>query len=119
MLRNVMLGGLAATMLLVAAWTLRAEAQEPASVTTYEYAEIVGTSGLAGKVRISADFGESGVYADKTLRDAETGKAEKYLSMIDALNSMATEGGWELYAAYPISMGTTNVYHYVLRRPKR
>lgn len=39
----------------------------------------------------------------------------KFNSMIDALNYMGTQG-WEFVQAYAITMGNTNVYHFLMKR---
>ena len=43
----------------------------------------------------------------------EEGKKIKFNSMIDALNYMG-KFGWDFEQAYAVSMGNTNVYHFLL-----
>lgn len=82
----------------------------------YVYAEIVGTSNLTNtKVTIVIDFGQETKFAeDKRLRD-EDGKIKKFNSMVDAMNWMGAMG-WEFQQAYAVTMGSTNVYHWLLKK---
>lgn len=82
----------------------------------YVYAEIVGTSNFTNtKVTIVIDFGqETKFMEDKRLRD-EDGKIKKFNSMVDAMNWMGAMG-WEFQQAYAITMGSTNVYHWLLKK---
>jgi len=50
--------------------------------------------------------------------DVETGKVKKFMSMIDAMNYMG-DRGWEFIQAYAITYNNQNVYHYILKRPKK
>ena len=90
--------------------------QEPVK---YEYCQIVGTSGLlTTKVKIEVDYGQEvsffNQYKKRVVRD-DSGKQMKFNSMIDALNYMGTQG-WEFVQAYAITMGNTNVYHFLMKR---
>ncbi len=94
---------------------MQARSQEAAE--GFEYCLLIGTQGLGGKVSVSADFGSSGRFADKRLRDEETGKVERFNSMVDALNTMSAEG-WEFENAYAMSSNMGAAYHYLLKRPR-
>jgi len=74
------------------------------------------TANLLGtKLNISIDFGQERKWAaDLRLKDEE-GKPIKFNSMIDALNFMGNLG-WEFVQAYAITMGNTNVYHFLLKK---
>lgn len=81
------------------------------------YSEIVGTSKLGGKkVTINIDYGQ---YQPRgrgsKLVDEKTGQPILFNSMIDALNYMG-KFGWEFVQAYTITMGNSNVYHYLLKK---
>lgn len=97
-------------------------AQEKSSDTTFVkkvFCEIVGRGNFMGtKVDISIDFGQKisffKQYNQKLMVDEE-GKRIKFNSMIDALNYMG-KFGWEFEQAYAVSMGNTNVYHFLLSK---
>lgn len=95
----------------------RAKAQdEQPSKRKEEYCEIVGTTQLfSTKLVISIDYGqERKWFQDNRAKDAE-GNVKKFNSMIDAINYM-TEEGWTFVNAFPVTMGNTNVYHYMMKR---
>ncbi|MCU0434048.1 MAG: hypothetical protein MUC87_11380 [Bacteroidia bacterium] len=80
------------------------------------YCMIMGTRMLlSNKVTITIDYGqETKIFSDTRIKD-ETGKVEKFNSMIDALNYMS-EQGWEFVNAYPITTSNSLVYHYILKK---
>lgn len=81
------------------------------------YCQLVGTSFL-GKITVTIDMGENtGFLRMNTsyLIDESTGKAKKFNSMVDALNFMG-EKGWELAQAYALTVGSSNVYHFLLKQ---
>lgn len=82
------------------------------------YVEIVGTSNIMGtRVIISLDFGQAvNIWKgkDDVIMD-DSGKMMKFNTMIDALNFM-TKYGYEFTAAYAVTMGNQNVYHYLLHK---
>ncbi|NJO92534.1 MAG: hypothetical protein HC831_28885 [Chloroflexia bacterium] len=84
---------------------------------TEEYCLVVGTAKfMSTKLSISVDYGESaGAFADRRVRDEESGKVVSFNSMVDALNYM-NENGWEFINAYTITAANQNVYHYLMRR---
>ena len=72
---------------------------------------------MSRKIQVEIDFGQ-GLYRDQRIRDEETGKVKKFMSMIDAMNYMG-DRGWEFIQAYAITYNNQNVYHYILKRPKK
>lgn len=85
----------------------------------YVYCEILGIGKfLSKKVTISIDYGqEQSFFSDNRIKD-ETGKAQSFNSMIDALNYMGQQG-WEFVQAFIVTEGANqNVYHYLLKRRK-
>lgn len=86
----------------------------------YIFCQIVGTAKpftFNTQLTISIDYGqERKFWKDERLRD-ENGKVQSFNSMIDALNYMGNQG-WEFAQAYTVTMGNTNVYHYLLKREK-
>lgn len=82
-----------------------------------EYCMILATAKLLStKVNISVDFGQAwSFWKDKrSLKDA-SGKKLEFDSVIDALNYMSSEG-WEFVNAYSLTVGNSNVLHYVMKR---
>jgi hypothetical protein len=82
------------------------------------YCELLGTSGLTNKVTVTIDMGEEkGFLGFNTsyIIDETTGKPKKFNSMVDAMNFMGTKG-WEFAQAYTITIGSTNVYHFLLKQ---
>lgn len=79
------------------------------------YCEIVGTSKfMSNKVTVALDFGQFNKFgSDQRLRDEE-GKPIVFNSMVDAMNWMGADG-WQFMQAYAVTMGSTNVYHWLLR----
>lgn len=90
--------------------------QTTSPAKSYAFCELVGTSNLIGtKVTVSIDFGQKrGFFQSNVLLD-ENGKAVKFNSMIDAMNSMGAKG-WEFVQAFVVTMSSQNVYHYVLKK---
>lgn len=87
------------------------------SKKSYAYCELVGTKGVfSTKVKVEVDFGQAVSFfnQDRRLKD-ENGNSIQFNSMIDALNSMGSKG-WVFVQAYAITMGNTNVYHYLLKK---
>jgi len=84
---------------------------------TEEYCLIVGTSKLfSQKVTIDVDFGQERKWMSRMRLVDEKGQPITLESMVDALNYM-NGYGWEFVNAYTITMGNTNVYHFLLKRP--
>lgn len=84
-----------------------------------EYVQIVGTSKMfTTKVTIKIDFGQEttffGKYNETVLKD-DQGNLVEFNSMIDALNFMS-QNGYNFVTAYALTMGQTNVYHFLLQK---
>jgi hypothetical protein len=81
-----------------------------------QYCMVTGTRALlSNKVTITVDYGQPTKWlTDNRIKD-ETGKVEKFNSMIDALNYM-TNDGWTFVCAYPITMGNSLVYVYTMKK---
>ena len=77
---------------------------------------ILATSKLfSTKVTIDIDYGqERKFFADNRYKDA-TGKVQAFNSVVDVLNYQNSQG-WEFVNAYVITVGSQNVYHYVMKR---
>jgi len=92
----------------------------PINEIDVEYIQIIGTSKLlSNKVTIQIDFGQENKYwsnKDTQVKD-ENGKLLVFNSMIDSLNFLS-ENGYEFVNAYAITIGSQNVYHYMLRKKK-
>lgn len=90
----------------------------PLKEINVDYIQIVGTSKLLStKVTIEIDFGQRNKmfnFNDTSLKD-ENGKPVELNSMIDALNFMC-KNGYEFVQAYAITVGSQNVYHYLMRK---
>ncbi|MDB5199630.1 MAG: hypothetical protein JWO92_1593 [Chitinophagaceae bacterium] len=81
-----------------------------------QYAEIVATPRLlSNKVTIDIDYGEErSIWRDNRLKE-DNGKLKKFNTTIDALNYMGRDG-WKLVNAFPVSIGNSQVYHYVFKK---
>jgi hypothetical protein len=93
------------------------------SVNEYMYCEILGTSKFfSNKVTVQIDYGQQTSFWrggwDMRLLDEQTGRAQSFNSMVDALNYMGGNG-WEFVQAYTITIGQQNVYHWLLKRKNR
>lgn len=93
-------------------------AQDTTSVSTkeaYLYAEIIGTSKLlSNKVTVSIDFGQNTKFMEDTRLRDDAGNVIVFNSMVDAMNWMGAEG-WEFLQAYVVTIGQSNVYHWLLK----
>lgn len=83
---------------------------------TEEYCLVLATQKfLSTKVVIAVDFGQARSYfQDNRAKDAY-GNVQNFNSVIDALNYMNSLG-WEFVNAYSVTMSSSNVYHYLMRR---
>ena len=69
---------------------------------------------LSNEVDIRIDYGQdSSFFEDTRIRD-KNGKTIFFNSVMDALNYMESIG-WEYVNAYAVTVGTQNVYHYLLK----
>ena len=84
------------------------------------FIEIVGTGKLlTNKVSVEIDFGQRTKFFGSAKKqtaivDAQGNKVV-FNSMIDALNFMTTNG-YKFEQAYAVTIGNTNVYHYLLSK---
>lgn len=85
----------------------------------YYYIMIVGTRKfLSNDVTVTIDYGQQrGFFSDLRLKDNQTGKPIVFNSMIDALNYLGNLG-WEFVQAFAVSMGDSNVYHFLMKKPR-
>ena len=83
-----------------------------------EYIEIVGTGKLfSTKLNVQIDFGQHDKLfssKDTQIKDAD-GKLTVFNSMVDAMNFFGANG-YEFQQAYAITIGNSNVYHFLLRK---
>ena len=81
-----------------------------------QYCEVVATPKLfSNKVTIDINYGEEkSFWRDNRLKSDE-GKIKKFNSVIDALNYMGKDG-WLFVNAFPVNIGTSQVYHYGFRK---
>ncbi|ANE53074.1 hypothetical protein [Flavisolibacter tropicus] len=81
-----------------------------------QYCQVTATPRLlSNKVTIDIDYGEEkSFWIDMRLREVD-GKLKKFNTVIDALNFMGRQG-WIFINAYPVTNGSTTVYHYGFRK---
>ncbi len=81
-----------------------------------QYCQVIATPRLvSNKVTIDIDFGEQkSFWRDERLKTYD-GKLKKFNTIIDALNFMGKEG-WVFINAYPVTMGTTSIYHFAFKK---
>lgn len=85
------------------------------SVQSWVYCQIVGTQKLlSNKVMVEIDYGQRRkFFSDQRIRD-EAGAVQDFNSMVDAMNYLGSKG-WEFVQAYVVTLGNSNVYHWLLR----
>jgi hypothetical protein len=80
-----------------------------------QYCEVIATPRLlSNKVTLEVNYGEEQSYW-KDNRLKSEGTLKKFNSVIDALNYMGKEG-WLFVNAFPITVGTTQIYHYGFKK---
>ena len=81
-----------------------------------QYCQVIATPRLlSNKVTIDIDFGEQkSFWRDERLKSYD-GKLKKFNTIIDALNFMGKEG-WLFINAYPVTMGSTQIYHFAFKK---
>jgi hypothetical protein len=86
------------------------------SLSKYKYCELVGTEKfLSAKINVVIDYGENeSIWNDNRIKD-DMGTVATFNSMIDALNYMG-EFGWEFAQAYTVTIGNTNIYHWLMKK---
>ena len=67
---------------------------------------------MRGKQKSGKSF-----FKDNRMIDEQTGKVQTFNSMVDALNYMGNDG-WEFVQAYIVTVGQSNVYHWLLKKQK-
>ena len=85
--------------------------------TRWKYCELRGMTLFKGitKVTITWECGSwVNVFSDTRVKN-DQGTAMKFNSIIDALNYYGNLG-WELTEAYPTSVGSGSVYHYLMKK---
>lgn len=91
---------------------MQLSAQTPES---YIYCELLGQSnGFTNKVKITIDYGQDTKFGEDTRIRDENGELITFNSMVDAMNWLGQKG-WEFCQAYAVTMGNTNVYHWLLK----
>jgi hypothetical protein len=80
-----------------------------------EYIQIVGASRLNGQVVITIDYGQKSKLFKPSVIKGPNGKSKVFNSMMGALNFF-NSNGWEYINSYAITVGSSNVYHYLLKR---
>lgn len=66
------------------------------------------------KVDVTIDFGQKSGYFEQSFIRDKNGKKIRFYTVIDALNYMKFLG-WEFVDAYAITIGSSNVYHYLFK----
>jgi hypothetical protein len=83
-----------------------------------QYCQLVATGKLfSNKVSIDVDQGEGRKFIsfkNTSVKDEE-GKIKNFTGVVDAINYMG-QNGWTLVNAYPITTGSSNVYHFYFKR---
>ena len=81
-----------------------------------QYCHVISTARLLNnKVAIDIDFGEQkNFWRDERLKTYD-GKLKKFNTIIDAINFMGKEG-WLFINAYPVTMGTNQIYHFAFKK---
>ena len=81
-----------------------------------QYCEVVANGTIwSSKIVIDIDYGEAKSIWKNNLVKNEDGSVKKFNSIIDAINYLGSEG-WKLVNAFPVTMETRNVYHYVFKK---
>lgn len=88
------------------------------STVNWVYCQIVGTQKFLNpnKVTVEVDYGQKRKWfsmQDSRIRDEE-GEIKDFNSMVDALNYLGSRG-WEFVQAYAVTLGNSNVYHFLMR----
>lgn len=88
-------------------------------VKPYVYCQIVSSSvTFSNKINVNIDYGQEKNFLEIDLiKTADSKRAIKFNSMIDALNYMS-EQGWEFVQAYVIVIGTDRSHIYILKKKK-
>lgn len=80
------------------------------------YCELLGHAKLfSQKVNVEVDFGQHRRFFHNSFLVDEQGRAITFNSMVDAMNHMG-KLGWEFEQAYVVTVGSVNVYHWLLSK---
>lgn len=85
-----------------------------------EYIELVGSSKLLKplKVTLRVDYGQFGTYKEMMSSGGllnDDGSLFSVNGMMGAVNLFAANG-WELHSTMLLTVGTSNVYHYIMKK---
>ncbi len=70
------------------------------------------------KLVVSIDYGQKVKFGQtQTIKDAE-GKTKTFNSEVDALNFMS-KNGWVFVNSYPVTIGGSNIYKYLMKRKNK
>ena len=103
-------------VLLISSIATTASSQEsvPAEGKRRVYCELLGTTNLTRtKVNIQVDFGQKVTWMHDSQLVDSNGKKIVFNSMVDGMNYMG-KFGWKFAQAYAITIGQSNVYHWLL-----
>ena len=131
MKKNIFTKNLLLLLLFLPLFKANAQSQEPTTKIIEKisgdgiyYCELMGIGRfMSNKVTVTIDYGQETKFfspEDQRIKDESTGRAQKFNSMIDAMNYMA-ENGWEFVNAYVVSIpnglgSSRNVYHWLLKK---
>lgn len=103
-------------ILLLVVFNTSASFAQPAKPTIEQYCQVIASPRLlSNKVTIDIDFGEEkSIWRDNRLKSYD-GKLKKFNTVIDALNYMGRDG-WIFMNAYPVTMGSTVIYHFAFKK---
>lgn len=108
------------TLALVLSVGLANAQSDSTNAASYNFCLLVGMQKpFSTKIIVTVDFGEERSFfqGNPAIRDEATGKIKSFNSMVDALNFMSQKG-WEFIQAYTVTMGSSDVYHWLLRKKK-
>ena len=106
----------ALSLLVIISFMSLASFSQKDTIKIEQYCELVATPRvLSNRVTIDINYGdEKSIWKDTRLKTDE-GKLKKFNTVIDALNYMGKDG-WMFVNAYPVVIGTSQVYHYLFRK---
>lgn len=117
MKRKTLVVGLVFAFISIGIWVMAQGGKQSDETQKNVYCLISGNQRpFSTKVVVSVDYGEEkGMWYDPRIRDEETGKVQKFNSMVDALNYMENQG-WDFVDAYAVTVSNQNAYHWLLRK---
>lgn len=72
---------------------------------------------MSFKVKCIVDFGQEIEWGSDTRVQNADGTSRNFNTVIDGLNFF-TKNGWDFVTTYPITIGGSNVHHFLLKRRK-